>query len=142
MRIKIKPPVPKVEDKPPEVRLVPSPHNGVIPPVEHRWKPGQSGNPSGRAKIVQSAYQKALLAEVEHEGRKLLCVDVMAQNLVNIASTHYPANPAASVSAAKELRSSVEPEETAPTDRDNFSIAREVLILMMDREKRMEVRDI
>lgn len=25
-----------------------SPVNGQIPPVEHRWKPGQSGNPSGK----------------------------------------------------------------------------------------------
>ena len=25
-----------------------SPLNGVVPPPEHRWKPGQSGNPRGR----------------------------------------------------------------------------------------------
>lgn len=25
-----------------------SPVNGMVPPVEHRWKPGQSGNPAGR----------------------------------------------------------------------------------------------
>jgi hypothetical protein len=25
-----------------------SPVNGVIPPPEHRWQPGQSGNPEGR----------------------------------------------------------------------------------------------
>lgn len=25
-----------------------SPFNGVVPPPEHRWQPGQSGNPAGR----------------------------------------------------------------------------------------------
>lgn len=28
--------------------VVPSPINGVVPPPEHRFKPGQSGNPAGR----------------------------------------------------------------------------------------------
>jgi hypothetical protein len=28
--------------------VVPSPINGVVPPLEHRFKPGQSGNPAGR----------------------------------------------------------------------------------------------
>src|SRR5688572_9189950 len=32
----------------PAANLVPSPLNGVVPPVDHRWKPGQSGNPAGR----------------------------------------------------------------------------------------------
>lgn len=37
------------DEKPPVIQaLTPSPVNGVVPPVEHRWKPGQSGNPDGR----------------------------------------------------------------------------------------------
>lgn len=34
--------------KTPEDQADKSPLNGVVPPVSSRWKPGQSGNPSGR----------------------------------------------------------------------------------------------
>lgn len=34
------------EEKP--VNLTPSTRNGIVPPVEHRFKPGQSGHPAGR----------------------------------------------------------------------------------------------
>jgi hypothetical protein len=37
------------------VRVVPSPITGFPPPIEHRWKPGQSGNPSGRPKPLSGA---------------------------------------------------------------------------------------
>jgi hypothetical protein len=46
-----------------------------------------------------------------------------------------------SVAAFKAILEAIEPLEE-PTDRGNFDIAREVLILMMEREKHMEVRDI
>ncbi|HWX16517.1 MAG TPA: hypothetical protein VNY07_08020 [Chthoniobacterales bacterium] len=66
----------------------------------------------------------------------------MADNLVEIACTQYPNSLSASVSAAKELRSAVEPVPEEPTDRDNFDVAREVLTLMIERGKHMQVRDI
>ena len=107
MKLKIKPSIPKSE-KPPDVRLIPSPLNAVIPPVQHRWKPGQSGNPKGRPALIKSAYERALMREVkDRNGHKRPYVDVMADNLVEIASTQYPNNLSASVSAAKELRSAV-----------------------------------
>jgi len=40
------------------------PYRGGIPPVEYRWKPGQSGNPGGRpkrdlpAEIAQAVFEK------------------------------------------------------------------------------------
>lgn len=30
-----------------------SPRNGLVPPPEHRFKPGQSGNPSGMPKLTR-----------------------------------------------------------------------------------------
>src|ERR1043165_8450300 len=46
-----RPPAPKVA-RSPEAQAnkhAASPRNGVVPPPEHRWKPGQSGNPAGRS---------------------------------------------------------------------------------------------
>ena len=37
------------------------------PPEEHRFKPGQSGNPSGRPKLLGESY-KAWLAKINAEG--------------------------------------------------------------------------
>jgi hypothetical protein len=37
-----------------------SPLNGVVPPQEYRWKPGQSGNPSGRPKAAGSSIREWL----------------------------------------------------------------------------------
>ena len=50
------------------------------PPKEYRWKPGQSGNPSGRAK--GTSLTKRLMRELEKDDGKL------AEALVKAAITH------------------------------------------------------
>lgn len=37
-----------------EIQAVGSPFNGVVPPPERRWRPGQSGNPAGKPKGTRS----------------------------------------------------------------------------------------
>ena len=38
---------------------------GVVPPVETRWKPGQSGNPNGRPKGAATSFERVLEQELE-----------------------------------------------------------------------------
>jgi len=47
-------------------------NGGTIPPVEHRWKPGQSGNPKGTAgpgRSIQAAMRK--LMNEDYQGKDL-----------------------------------------------------------------------
>ncbi len=46
---------------------------GTVPPPEHRFKPGQSGNPGGRpkTKLITQAYRE-LLEQLDPEERKTL----------------------------------------------------------------------
>ena len=48
-----------------------SPTSGKVPPVEHRWKPGQSGNPGGRPKGESLTAGLRRRLEAEHRGRTL-----------------------------------------------------------------------
>lgn len=44
-----------------------SPYSGLPPPVEHRWKPGQSGNPRGRpvsAELDRRLLDKQTVAKI------------------------------------------------------------------------------
>ena len=40
---------------------------GVIPPIETRWKPGQSGNPKGRPKGAATSFERVLEQELERQ---------------------------------------------------------------------------
>jgi len=59
----------KVKKRAPHSKRVPGAGNGgTIPPPEHRWKPGQSGNPGGRAKNdVFSEISKAVFENNREE---------------------------------------------------------------------------
>ena len=38
---------------------------GIVPPIETRWKPGQSGNPNGRPKGAATSFERVLEQELE-----------------------------------------------------------------------------
>ena len=55
---------------------------GTIPPPEFRFKPGQSGNPGGRAKtkLISQAYQE-FLGEVDTKKRRTIAQEMAKQNI-------------------------------------------------------------
>lgn len=61
-----------------------SPRNGVVPPAEHRFKPGVSGNPTGRPidKPYRDAYKKFSALAIEDiealDVKKLTAVQAVA----------------------------------------------------------------
>jgi Family of unknown function (DUF5681) len=60
-------------------------NGGVAPPVEHRWKPGQSGNPGGRPKGRTLTGVLRELVQQDHGGRPI--VEVLAQRILKEALT-------------------------------------------------------
>jgi hypothetical protein len=40
---------------------------GVIPPIETRWQPGQSGNPKGRPKGAATSFERVLEQELDRQ---------------------------------------------------------------------------
>lgn len=48
-----------------------SPISGVPPPIEHRWKPGQSGNPKGPTPTITKALRRVLREERDEKGRSV-----------------------------------------------------------------------
>ncbi len=58
---------------------------GIVPPVEYRFKPGQSGNPGGRpkSKLVTQAYQE-LLEEVDRKSGKTFA-QIIAEKVIREA---------------------------------------------------------
>jgi hypothetical protein len=40
---------------------------GVVPPVETRWKPGESGNPNGRPNGAATSFERVLEQELERQ---------------------------------------------------------------------------
>lgn len=57
----------------------PSPVSGTTPPVESRWKPGQSGNPTGRPKALVSRHVRRLLRQAGDEEAKHLALALVEQ---------------------------------------------------------------
>jgi hypothetical protein len=58
----------------------------VPPPVEARWKPGQSGNPGGRPKthLLSEAFREAL-AEVDPKSQETYAIAI-ARKIVHLAA--------------------------------------------------------
>lgn len=58
----------------------PSPVSGTTPPVETRWKPGESGNPTGRPKSAPVTRQlRKLLRQSNGENARLLAEAMLAK---------------------------------------------------------------
>lgn len=91
---------PKPPPKPEVQAIGASPISGVVPPVEHRWKPGQSGNPEGRpaagatVKEWWNALQDATFPEL-------------------VALANDPQTPAAKRAAAVDWLVAISPDRTS-----------------------------
>jgi hypothetical protein len=75
-----KPPAKQAKDTPPPDA---SPINGVPPPREYRWKPGQSGNPSGMPKGARSVTDRLRRLVIEDDDGKI--ADAIARAITKAA---------------------------------------------------------
>ena len=86
-------------------------NGGIVPSVEHRWKPGQSGNPKGRPKgahRLEKLVAKELESELEILDERMTKEQAMARALVD----HFIKGNAAVI---KEMLARLWPVESAPT---------------------------
>src|SRR5206468_9547493 len=62
-----------------------SPISGVPPPAQYRWKPGQSGNPSGKGQRESLTAMLRRVLEREHNGKPI--GELLVERLVKEALT-------------------------------------------------------
>jgi hypothetical protein len=124
----------------PEKRLIKPGKGGIVPPIEHRWQPGQSGNPNGRPALIKSAYERALMKPIKDEdGKERPYIDLVAENLAATAASSHKNN----VSAAQELRRVVEPTESEEgRSFADSAMARFITTIFHDRLKRADAIEV
>jgi predicted transcriptional regulator len=92
-----------------------------LPPVETRWKPGQSGNPKGRPKSItlSEAYRKMLSQVDETDPERRTRAEVLAEQMYIKASS-------GDVSALREIADRVEGK------------ARQTIALSVEKREQLE----
>jgi hypothetical protein len=95
-----------------------SPTSGFAPPVEHRWKPGQSGNPGGRPKGQSITASLRALLEKEHNGKRI--VELLAERIMKEAlAGKFP--------FAKEVLDRADGKVTDKLEVDNASVVQVII---------------
>jgi hypothetical protein len=89
------------QKKPKDLRKPRNPHP-LPPPVEHQFKPGQSGNPSGRPKLLGESYKARLAQLVPNDPEGRTYAEMIAGTMVDKAIMF------GDVPAAKEIRTATE----------------------------------
>ena len=96
-----------------------------------RFQPGQSGNATGRPKILTESYAHTL-AKVDAEG--VTKAERIAENLAEIAASKNPLT----IAAAKELRSAVEHDGESKDPAGDLSNVRLDLLQLMAQAAKSE----
>jgi hypothetical protein len=94
----------------------------------NRFQPGESGNPGGRPRVIRDAYAKTLEEKIKvkrEDGTEveMTRAEQIALNMAECAASGHKNN----VSAARELRLVVEPEEAGDTINGPMTISMAVL---------------
>jgi hypothetical protein len=110
--------------------LTPSPLNGTVPPVETRWQSGQSGNPSGRPKILREESAR-YLAETDDSGK------TNARKLIESMGRKALSWRPDAVSAFRELRQTVETNDDVAQGNGPLNISMLVLKEVYNRAATM-----
>jgi uncharacterized protein DUF5681 len=91
---------------------------GIIPPVEHQFKPGISGNPGGRPRVLSDAYRKMLATVNERDPEGRTNAELAAEAMkIEMLKGEIP--------ALRELRSATEGERTRTIEDDIIDYLRE-----------------
>jgi hypothetical protein len=118
-------------------------NGGVVPPIEHRFKPGKdwTGNKGGRPKVIGQTLNQRLMEEIEadipdpKDPKKTIHVkarrlDMVVDTLIGNAMTYQPH----SVTAFRTIREIVEPSEEEQRGSSDRDLTRLVVQLLMERK--------
>jgi Family of unknown function (DUF5681) len=108
-----------------EQAVTPSPLTGFPPPVQYQFKPGRSGNPGGRPKILTEEAAK-WLKEKDENGVTNAAKAVRAQGEL----TFRTALPH-SVTAFREIWARVEPSDKEVAETTSSALVAEILSALL-----------